>query len=627
MGWPGAFAGSNKFDVDLPDHWQTIVILGDHKASDAIDRSVDDLRKRYPDRQIIVIRTPDPAHDDWNELLQASGPDAVKAAISSAVEHALTEAPAKPNGNGVQRNAGGHVHVNGLAAKDLDDDDAMHRNSEMPCANGRDPSANGTDYGQSDAPRTPYDAGYSRAVLTGATMYDPNSVAPDPDYADHVPEWLEGYEAGCIATERDLREQANQNIVTRRIASLANVGSVEWPCTTSDGSVRKDWPENLDAFLATAGLTFRRNELTQDEEIVWPSGEHSTLADPIIDAIAVACARRGFAIKKDWCDTIVRSLAASDAYHPVLDWLDRLVWDGTPRLDRWLTIYAGADDTPLHRAFASKTLIASVNRAARPGCKKDEMLILEGPQGGGKSSLISTLFGSRYFTDSVPLRTGGRDMIDQMRGKIVGEVAELSTMRAAAHEHLKAELSRQTDRAREVYKRRSTEAPRQFILIGTTNDDKYLSDQTGNRRYWPVKVGAVDLGQVRRDRDQLWAEAYCRAMRGETHTLDPSLWAAAAEAQGERVQDDAWADRLAGYLRDAKGIVARDTLFLWLDIPPERWGGGNPKKLAEAMRQLGWQHAKRRSPGVGRQVSCFTNTPDTNAPWISPLKPDDETRH
>src|SRR5262249_36306930 len=133
------------------------------------------------------------------------------------------------------------------------------------------------------------------------------------------------------------------------------------------------------------------------------------------------------------------------------------------------------------------------------------------------------------------------------------EAADMSGMRKADVEHLKALLSRQVDRARMAYGRITIEYPRQFIIVGTTNSAIYLKDVTGNRRFWPVKVKQFDIATLRRDRDQLWAEASVREAEGASIRLAPALWVAAGEQQAERTVNDPWLDILTEVLGDLKG--------------------------------------------------------------------------
>ena len=200
--------------------------------------------------------------------------------------------------------------------------------------------------------------------------------------------------------------------------------------------------------------------------------------------------------------------------------------------------YGSAKDTPYVRAVGAITLIAAVRRVRQPGCKFDEMLILESEQGTEKSVALETLaVNSEWFSDDLPLSADGKRVIEQTRGRWIIEAAELSGMRKADVEHLKAMLSRRTDRARLSYGRMTTEKRREFIVVGTTNEKTYLKDLTGNRRFWPVEV-KFNIHTLRRDRDQLWAEAAVREAQGESIRLDPKLWKDAADEQKERTVEE-----------------------------------------------------------------------------------------
>ena len=229
------------------------------------------------------------------------------------------------------------------------------------------------------------------------------------------------------------------------------------------------------------------------------------------------------------------------------DYLDLLQWDQKPRLDTWLTEYAGADDTPYIRAVGRLVLVAAVRRIRQPGVKFDEMLVLEGPQGNNKSSALAVLaIRPEWFSDDLPLMCSGKEVIERTSGKWIVEAAELSGMRQGIIEHIKAFLSRQIDKARMSYDRLPTERPRQFIVIGTTNSGHYLKDTTGNRRFWPVKVEGFDLEALARDRDQLWAEAVEADEEKEAIRLDPALirsWRATGQAAGARTLDRGAPDR------------------------------------------------------------------------------------
>ena len=210
--------------------------------------------------------------------------------------------------------------------------------------------------------------------------------------------------------------------------------------------------------------------------------------------------------------------------------------------------YLGAEDTPLNRAFGSRWMISAVARIMQPGAKVDHMLILEGPQGAKKSSALKALAGAEWFTDELA-EIGSKDAAQQMRGIWIIEIAELDAISRAEVSRIKAFLTRTTDRYRPPYERYVVEVPRQCVFAGSVNPETYLRDETGNRRFWPVRCGRIDLDALRRDRDQLWAEAVARYRDGAIWWLDePELIADAKTEQDQRYQADAWDARIDRWL-------------------------------------------------------------------------------
>lgn len=316
--------------------------------------------------------------------------------------------------------------------------------------------------------------------------------------------------------------------------------------------------------------------------------------------------RFGFDPGKDHTREAANLHCLDNAHHPVRDYLAGLTWDRRPRVERWLIDYLGADDTPLNQAFGRLCLVAAVRRVRQPGCKFDTILVLEGPQGSGKSTAISILAGSDNFSDQEILNLDPKAQMEAVEGVWIYELAELAGLRRADTTRVKAFASRTIDRGRPAYGRFTEKRPRQFILIGTTNDEQYLLDATGNRRFWPVKTGEIGLEALRRDRDQLWAEAAFIEAGGASLTLDESLWEAAREQQAARMEEDPWLEilrNLSTSRKDGQGLEAGADLTRFddhyristrkilqkLNIEMEHAMGWQLKRIAMCMKNLGYE--------------------------------------
>ena len=289
-------------------------------------------------------------------------------------------------------------------------------------------------------------------------------------------------------------------------------------------------------------------------------------------------------------EAVITDICYTHNYHPVIDYFDGLAWDGTDRVDTWPIVYLGVEDTPLNRAIVRAIAIAAVRRIKKPGTKFDQLPVLEGPQGIEKSSAVESLVPDEtWFTDALPIGADSKHTIEQTQGIWVAEIAELQGKDQKELDRIKTFLSRRTDRARKAYAHRPTSVPRQFLAIGTTNDDKYLRDNE-NWRYWPLKVGTIMLEKLRHDRDQLWAEAVVLEARGELIVLPRELWGAAAIEQDKRKVDNVYFDFLLHAYGDAehgaKGWIKAVNVRKFLDLHiRERW---NNNQFGEAMRLLGF---------------------------------------
>ena len=261
------------------------------------------------------------------------------------------------------------------------------------------------------------------------------------------------------------------------------------------------------------------------------------------------------------------------AFNDVKDYLSRLCWDGTERLDTLLVDYLGAEDSPYIRAVTRKAFTAAVARAMEPGTKFDCMTILSGPQGIGKSTLLDRM-SKGWFNDSI--RTfEGKEASELLQGVWLVEISELDAFRRTDVARIKQFLSLRADRFRAAYGRHVKEMPRCCVFFGTTNSDDYLQDRTGNRRFWPVDVGKQPARKsVWRDLDgeldQLWAEAITRWKSGEPLYLSGEIEAAAKAAQEDHREINA----REGLILDFLGRSVPEDWSKWpLDRRRVFWNG------------------------------------------------------
>jgi hypothetical protein len=244
------------------------------------------------------------------------------------------------------------------------------------------------------------------------------------------------------------------------------------------------------------------------------------------------------------------------------------------------------------------------------------------------------LLAGEYFSDAEILATTGKEQHELVRGIWLFEISELAGLQKSAIERVKAFVSRTHDRARPAWERNVQDIPRRCIFIGTTNDDKYLQDPTGNRRFWPVLTGTIDLDALQCDRDQLWAEA-AEAEKAEAElTIDRDLWAAATAQQSARLVDDPWEDTLAnipnlvaassGSIAIIDGELRVFTSYLldsMLHIDPARAETFDGKRLGTCMRKLGWSGPTLLRIGnkVGRGYSRQVEGMEKNGNGINGL--------
>lgn len=352
----------------------------------------------------------------------------------------------------------------------------------------------------------------------------------------------------------------------------------------------------------------------------------------------------------------VQLAAHRNEFNPLRDRLEALEWDETPRLRTWLKDYLGVSTERLReqlevaRRSASpnaqliaaiqaeidraesylelvgiKWMVAAVARVMKPGCKFDHMLILEGSQGAMKSTTAKVL-GSDWYTDA-RLNFLDKDSKLILQGRWIIEMAELEGMNKAETSETKRFLSEDTDLFRPPYGRKLVKFPRRCIFIGTVNLDTYLKDDSGNRRFWPVVVGTIRIEELRRDVDQLWAEAFHLFEKGTPYWVSAHERHLFEEQQESRFAVDAWEDIIMDFLEcrgDYAGNVRQEVVTIpeiftrVLHLEKMRWDRQAQQRVGAILRRHGWA---RRRLTTGSRGYAYHRPPDSAPAQAGPATP------
>jgi len=302
--------------------------------------------------------------------------------------------------------------------------------------------------------------------------------------------------------------------------------------------------------------------------------------------------------------------AASNPFHPVREYLNGLKWDKKKRLARVATEILGTERNKLYNTYITKFFIAAVRRVEVPGCKADTVLVIIGPQGYKKSSFFDVL-GGEFFNDS-PIDMSSKDGPMVLHRAWISELPEIDhNTNNIAVERMKAFVSSRKDTFRPPYAVSTEVHHRSCILVGTSNREGYLTDTSGSRRFWTIKVDKpVNLERLREWRDQLWAEAVALEAKGEEHWLDEKEEAAREEDAQQFECEDPWESKFLGWVekcnfQTSRGAPQHDlaqgvsvaALMHALDIPESQQNRSGEMRLTAVLRKHGWNHGrKHRGP-------------------------------
>lgn len=314
---------------------------------------------------------------------------------------------------------------------------------------------------------------------------------------------------------------------------------------------------------------------------------------------------------REWPEDAMRRALEFEArrhpFNPIADYLEECerAWDGAARLADWLARYLGAEDSDYVRTIGERWLISAVARALTPGVKVDHVLVLEGPQGSRKNTALEVLFSPWYLPELPDVRD--KDAMALLRGRWCCCIDELSAFRAADKERIKSFLTRRVDVFRRVYDREVTESARVCVFAATTNQKQYLHDETGDRRYWGVWCGAIDVDALERDRAQLWGEARRRQREGARWWPETDAERGMLEAEQEaRKQVDEWEPTLAAMLAHVDWTTVGLCLS-HLGAKEKDWTPADQHRVVRVLRRLGWElrrtaHERRWYPAGASEV-------------------------
>jgi predicted P-loop ATPase len=310
-------------------------------------------------------------------------------------------------------------------------------------------------------------------------------------------------------------------------------------------------------------------------------------------------------MSRDTVSQAVITVAHKNKRNCVQEWLSSLTWDGTQRLESFFPDHFGATQSDYTAAAGKNFWLSLVARAFKPGCKVDNMIVLEGAQGVGKSTALQIIAGD-WFAEQHESATNPRAFAEILQGKLLIEISEMDAFSRAEVNRVKQTVSCPSDRFRASYGRYAIDHPRTCVFVGTTNRDDWNRDETGARRFWPIAcVGTIEIGNIRLVRDQFFAEAVNRYKASETHWEMP-LELAQAE-QEARYSADPWQEAVDTIIKGESEITVSKILEK-LDKPICLRTKLDEMRAAGCLRHRGWLRQLKRIDGIPTRVFIKPST-------------------
>lgn len=398
---------------------------------------------------------------------------------------------------------------------------------------------------------------------------------------------------------------------------------------------KRDKNGRIEATIENVAMAVRRPDLCgmdirhdgfRDEIMFSVQGnDWRPFRDADYSRLRITLERSGFKpIGRELVRDVVLMVSEEKPFDSAVLWLEGLKWDGAPRVEKFLQVYFGADDSDYVRAVSTYLWTALAGRVLVPGIKADMVPILVGEQGAAKSSSVAAMVPSADFFTEISFHEKDEDLARKMRGRLLAEIGELRGLHTRELESIKAFITRTHENWVPKYREFATSFPRRLVFIGTTNKDEFLADETGNRRWLPVRTGRADIDAVRRDHLQLWAEA--RELFGLIGVAYQAAEELAKPIHKEHTITDPWAEEIARWLGEADTLTgdipqAREFLQISdvargaLRLETKQVGKREEMRIGNSLRECGYERAKKRANGKPAWVwvRAFPPVPSCNS--------------
>ncbi|EPU7554118.1 VapE domain-containing protein [Enterobacter hormaechei] len=465
---------------------------------------------------------------------------------------------------------------------------------------------------------------------------DGHSTGGDPTSTVYFPGGTAGFEQGhfkCLHASCAHRDDGDfLNVIGIRNDDFEDLTSTDVAEPLPLPAFERDKWGRIEATISNAAKAVVRSDFVDidirfdqfRDEIMFAqagSGQWQAFTDADYARLRITMEKRGFKpVGRELIRDVVLLAADEQPFDSATTWLNGLEWDGVPRIETFYHTHFGTADTPYTRAVSMYMWTALAGRVLEPGVKADMVPILVGPQGCGKSSGVEALSPDPAFFTEISFAEKDDDLARKMRGRLVAEIGELRGLNTKELESIKAFVTRTHENWIPKYREFATQFPRRLVFVGTTNEDEFLADKTGNRRWLPVEVSKVDVKAIKTDLLLLWAEAR------ETFKRLGGIQFRDAERLGASVHEqytikDAWLETVEKWLdtpdlmtndipRNCEFLRASDVLRDAIGLNPGHIGKREEMRISNVLQNCGYKRVQRRVDGKKMRIFEPVSQPD-----------------